>query len=65
MGEDGGGLFWGILADETEFENGSPFAYGGVYFDADASVNTIVVTPEPSSLLLLGGLAIIGLRRRE
>jgi len=70
--DDGGGLFWGVMVDDDsdpfndrEFENGNPSAYGGVYFYGDGSDNVFTIVPEPSSLLLLAGMAGFGLSRRR
>jgi hypothetical protein len=65
--DDGGGLFYGCLVDDTEYDNTVP-SDGGVVFDSGSSNRTFTVVhvPEPMSLTifaLAGSLAVI--RRKK
>ena len=62
---DGGGLFYGALADGTEFDNDSFDAYGGVYFYDAGSDNTFTIVPEPASMVLFITAAAFALKRRK
>lgn len=58
-----GGLFLGILADDTEFDyDKDP---GSVYFDATGSEHVFTVVPEPASLLIMAFITGLALRSRR
>jgi hypothetical protein len=63
--DDGGGLFYGAIADGTEFENDSPSAFGGVDFYGAGSDNVFTVVPEPGTFVLLATAAAFAIRRRR
>jgi hypothetical protein len=63
---DGGGGWFGILTDGTEFDNDSPTAYGGTYFYASGSDHVFtIITPEPATVVLLAIASVFALRRRK
>ena len=62
---DGGGGWFGILADDTEFDNESDTAYGGTYFYASGSDHVFTIIPEPATVVLFAAAAAFALRRRK
>ncbi|MCJ7777571.1 MAG: PEP-CTERM sorting domain-containing protein [Sedimentisphaerales bacterium] len=62
---DGGGGWFGILADSKEFDNESITAYGGTYFYASGSDHVFTIIPEPATVVLFAAAAAFALRRRK
>ncbi len=62
---DGGGGWFGILTDGTEFDNDSTSAYGDTYFYAPGSDHVFTIVPEPATVVLFAIASVFALRRRK
>jgi len=61
--DDGGGLFFGMLGDLTEYDNS--VTPGSVVFDAQNSNNTFTVIPEPTTLAIFVCAGLLAALRRK
>jgi hypothetical protein len=62
---DGGGGWFGILADGAEFDNESITADGGTSFYASGSDHVFTIVPEPATVVLFAIASAFTLRRRK
>lgn len=62
---DGGGGWFGILTDGTEFDNDSIMAFGDTYFYALGSDHVFTIVPEPATVVLFAIASAFALRRRK
>lgn len=60
---DGGGLFYGALADGTEYDN--DIIPGSVIFDAENSNRTFTVIPEPASFSVFAFAALLAVFKKK